>query len=54
MKLLTRIKQVGVPSRIAIFMEENSAQSLDVDILRSVVGHGTDDGYRVKNSLGGN
>ena len=38
MKLLTRIKQAGVPSRIAMMMEGNSHQSLDVDMLRSVVG----------------
>ena len=38
MKLLTRIKQAGVPTRISMMMEGNSDQNLDVDMLRSVVG----------------
>ena len=38
MKLLTRIKQAGVPTRIAMMMEGHSDQSFDVDMLRSVVG----------------
>ena len=38
MKLLTRIKQAGVPSRIAMMIEGHSHQTLDVDMLRSVVG----------------
>ena len=38
MKLLTRIKQAGVPPKIAMMMERNSEQSLDVDMLRSAVG----------------
>ena len=38
MKLLTRIKQVGVPPRIAMMLEGNCEQNLDVDMLRSVVG----------------
>ena len=38
MKLLTRIKKAGVPPRIALMMEGHSDQSLDMDMLRSVVG----------------
>ena len=40
MKLLTRIKQAGVPSRIATVMDNSWAQSLenlDLDVLRSLV-----------------
>ena len=37
-KLLTRVKQGRVPSRLIMMMERNSDQSLDVDMLRSVVG----------------
>ena len=40
MKLLTRIKQTGVPTRIAMVMEGNCKQNwedLNVDMLRSVV-----------------
>ena len=37
-KLLTKIKQAGVPSRIAMMMEGHSDQNLDVEMLRSVVG----------------
>ena len=39
LKLLTRIKQAGVPTRIAMMMEGNREQNLDVDMLRSLVGH---------------
>ena len=38
MKLLTRIKQAGVPPRIAMMMEGKSENNLDVNMLRSVVG----------------
>ena len=38
MRLLTRIKQAGVPPRIALMIDGNSEHSLDVDMLRSVVG----------------
>ena len=40
MKLLTRIKQAGVPSRIATVMDNSCGQSLenlDLDVLRSLV-----------------
>ena len=40
MKLLTRIKQVGVPPRIAMVMDGNCAQNmenLNMDMLRNVV-----------------
>ena len=38
MKLLTRIKQTGVPPRIAMMMKGKSENNLDVNMLRSVVG----------------
>ena len=37
MKLLTRIKQVGVPPRIAMVMDGNCVQNLDVNMLRNVI-----------------
>ena len=37
MKLLTRIKQDGVPPRIGMVMEGNCKQNLNVDMLRNVV-----------------
>merc|ERR1711935_1083969 len=38
MKLLTRIKQAGVPPSIAMMMEGNSENNLEVNMLRSLVG----------------
>merc|ERR1711892_1236329 len=38
MKLLKRIKQAGVPPRIAMMMEGKSENNLDVHMLRSLVG----------------
>ena len=37
MKLLTRIKQDGVPPRIAMVMDGNCPQNLNLDMLRKVV-----------------
>merc|ERR1712187_88648 len=37
MKLLTRIKQVGIPPRIAMNMGDTSTQSLDLNKLRNLV-----------------